>query len=441
MSKQNNTETESTGCSGLVPEVAPDTEQLSETWTPGPWVLEVCSAHQSFRIKLTEGKSVILGSGRQLSSPIRDSTVSTRHCRVSATPHGLLLEDLRSTNGTFVGGARVQSALISGTGGTFVIGCTSVTARPQPDTPPRVVTQPIPGFVAQTSLMRQLVSDIRSYARLQRPVLIQGESGTGKDLVARALHELSGRAGQYLPLNVAAFPEALVDSELFGHKKGAFTGATNNRVGAFELAHKGTLFLDEIADLLPQTQVKLLRVVEDGQVRPIGCPCPTQVSVRVISASWADLAERVHQGQFRADLYHRLSTVVLKVPTLKQRIGDIPALSAALLQRMQDEVGCKRLTGGAMARLVEYSWPGNVRQLSSVLYRAAIRTAGPLIGSRAIQLPTAPDLSGYRKRPVDALNLLDQHAGNVSAAARAAGVPRSTFRAWLDRAKTEPVAH
>jgi DNA-binding NtrC family response regulator len=263
-----------------------------------------------------------------------------------------------------------------------------------------------------------------------------GESGTGKDVVARAMHELSRRSGPLVPLNVGAIPEALADAELFGHQRGAFTGAVAARAGAFEQAHRGTLFLDEIAELTPAMQVRLLRVVEDGSVRPVGGVQPVSVDVRVISATWAPLRQRVEDGRFRADLYHRLSYVVIELPPLRERKSDIPALARALLVRSCDELGEKRLSSAAVARLVAHDWPGNVRELKAVLYRASIAAEGEEIGPEHVELglPSVAEARGPVLLPTRALELLHQFRGNVSAAARAARVPRSTFRAWLEKA-------
>jgi two-component system response regulator GlrR len=283
--------------------------------------------------------------------------------------------------------------------------------------------------------MRRLVAEARRCASLRASVLLQGESGSGKDVVARALHLLSRRPGQYVPLNVGAIPESLADAELFGHKRGAFTGAVIARAGAFEQAHRGTLFLDEIADLPPSVQVKLLRVVEDRQVRPIGSPHSVDVDVRVVSASWAILEDRVAEEKFREDLFHRISTFVIRVPPLRARKSDIPALAHALLARIRDETGPRSLGSAALARLVAHSWPGNVRELASVLYRAAVTADGEHIESSHVEAALAGP-SKARPRALsesEAVLLLREHGGNVSAAARTAGVPRSTFRSWLDK--------
>jgi DNA-binding NtrC family response regulator len=265
--------------------------------------------------------------------------------------------------------------------------------------------------------------------------LIQGESGTGKDLVARAIHALGRPNGPYVPLNVGAIAESLADSELFGHRRGAFTGAVAHRLGAFEQAHRGTLFLDEVAELSPGVQVRLLRVVEDGAVKPLGSQTSTNVDVRIISACWASLPTRVEEGRFRADLYHRLSTITLQLPPLRERRTDIRALATVLLHRLEPELGSKQLSTEALGVLVAHHWPGNVRELSSVLYRAAAAASGREILPQHLILQ-AKSPGPRRVRDIgcfDAQALLDSHDGNVSAAARAARIPRTTFRALLHK--------
>jgi DNA-binding NtrC family response regulator len=249
--------------------------------------------------------------------------------------------------------------------------------------------------------------------------------------------------GPYVPLNVGAISESLADSELFGHRRGAFTGAVAHRHGAFEQAHRGTLFLDEVAELSPGIQVRLLRVVEDGSVRPLGAQTSTSVDVRIVSASWASLSQRVAEGRFRGDLYHRLSMVTLLLPPLRARRCDIPALASELLRRLSNEVGLKQLSSAALAALVAHDWPGNVRELSSVLYRAASLATGDEIlpqhlslGEREAGPRRVQDIGRFDPRA-----LLAKHEGNVSAAARAAQMPRTTFRALLLKAELRPATY
>ncbi len=299
----------------------------------------------------------------------------------------------------------------------------------------------LPGLVGNSAPMQRLAAEVQRVAELSAPVLLLGESGTGKDVVARAVHALSGRRGRYVPLNAGALGESLADSELFGHCRGAFTGAVQARSGAFELADRGTLFLDEVADLAPSIQVKLLRAVEDGVVRQLGGSAPIQVHTRLVAATWAPLEQRVESGAFRADLFHRISTFVIRVPPLRQRRSDIPALCAALLTQKRDELGARHLSAGALVRLAAYPFPGNVRELFSIVYRAAVLGTEREISEAHIEaaIPALP-CSDIKVGRLDAQQLLHVHGGNVSAAARSARVARSTFRSWLRRQGGDPEA-
>jgi transcriptional regulator with PAS, ATPase and Fis domain len=410
-----------------------DTLELVRLPVRGVVALDVGSPEGTQTVELPEGRTLVIGSSRAADIRVQDRAVSARHCQVRAEERGVEVVDLASTNGLFVGAARLPSALLVEDGATFVIGSTSITARALTEREPGAV--PVaPGMIGSSPAMRRVAEALSRHARSRASVLLQGESGTGKDVAARALHGLSGRTGRYVPLNVGAFPDALADAELFGHRRGAYTGAVTNRTGAFELAHGGTLFLDEIAELSAATQVRLLRVVEDGSVRPLGAPQAVQVDTRVVSASWAKLEDRVADGRFRVDLFHRLATVTIVLPPLRQRKSDIPALARELLSRLANEVGPKRITSAALSRLTAHGWPGNVRELSAVLYRAAMSAPGEDILSEHLELADSPRgrVVRARSRPEDALEHLERH-GSVSAAARAAGVPRSTFRAWLAR--------
>jgi hypothetical protein len=426
--------------------VHPDTPELTDPTADtlvlpayradGDWLLEVGDPDEPRTLELGIGRALVLGSGRSADVRVCDRAVSSRHCAVTLTPEGVKVDDLGSTNGLYVGGARLASALLGEDGSSFVIGRTSVAVRRQSEGAPAEAPR-IPGLIGSSLPMRRVAEEVARHARSRQSVLLQGESGTGKDVVARALHGMSGRTGDYVPLNVGAFPDSLVDAELFGHRRGAYTGAVTSRAGAFEAAHRGTLFLDEVAELSAGAQVKLLRVVEDGLVRPIGGTHPVAVDVRVVSASWAPLESRSADGRFRVDLYHRLATVTIELPPLRRRKSDIPALCRVLLERLAPDVGDKRVTGSALARLVAHAWPGNVRELSAVLYRAAMAAPGVEIVASHVALPDVEPRPAPtpRSEPERAEALLDEHRGNVSAAAKAAGVPRSTFRSWLARTR------
>lgn len=378
---------------------------------------------------------LVLGSGPGADVRLVDPSVAPRHATVLLAEDGLCVRDVSSGAGLFVAGARVPQALLPVQDAHFVLGHISATLRVACDSEAAPEGNQVTELVGESAPMCRLRADVARIARLRAPVLLQGDSGTGKDVVARALHRLGGRRGSYVPMNMGAVSESLADSELFGHARGSFTGAVQARAGAFEQANGGTLFLDEIGDLAPSIQVKLLRVIEDGCVRPLGATHAINVQTRVVSATWVDLPTRVAEGAFRADLLHRISTVTLRLPALRERKSDIPLLARHLLSKMQSEVGPKRLTATALAALVHYSWPGNVRELASVLYRAAVFARGAEIDAPQV-INAFPQQVQARVRvmtPEYAQQLVDAEGGNVSAAARAAGVPRSTFRGWLTR--------
>ena len=221
--------------------------------------------------------------------------------------------------------------------------------------------------------MLELARLIRLVAPHQARVLIEGETGTGKELVAKAIFSLSDRAHKpYVVLNCAAIPEALLEAELFGHTRGAFTGAVQSRMGRIEAAHGGTLFLDEIGEMPPSLQAKMLRFLENGELQRVGDNETTRVDVRVLAATHQDLERRSEQGSFRLDLYHRLSVFPIQVPSLRDRLEDIPSLVEHLLTQIAKNAPRKQITEKALACLMGHSWPGNVRELGHVLHRAAI---------------------------------------------------------------------
>jgi DNA-binding NtrC family response regulator len=414
------------------PDSGLSTLELDEPMSGGPWSLELSGAGPRRVVRLVSGQTLTIGTAPSCQLVVEDPTVSGRHVSVVALASGIIVEDLGSKNGVYVGGARVAKASLRGGQGCFMIGRTSVTVRPALERQPAAPSPLIAGLVGSSEPMRRLGEEIRRVAVLDAPVLLQGESGTGKDVIARAIHGLSGRRGRYVPLNAGALGESLADSELFGHCRGAFTGAVQARSGAFEQADRGTLFLDEIADLAPSIQVKLLRAVEDGEIRPLGGAAPIRVRTRIVAASWAPLEQRIAKGSFRADLYHRLSIFVIRVPPLRQRKTDIPELVRVLLDSKREEIGERHLSRAALERLSSYGFPGNIRELFSIVYRAAALADSREVGVMDIEasLPVVQELEATATR-YDARQLLAAHGGNVSAAARSARVARSTFRSWL----------
>ncbi len=307
-------------------------------------------------------------------------------------------------------------------------------------------------MIGNSDSFRQLISEIDLVASSDLTVLITGETGVGKELVAQRLHDLSARADKpFITVNCAALPEHLVESELFGHVKGAFSGAIENRLGKFEVASTGTLFLDEIGELPLAVQATLLRVLQGGQLQRVGSDKPHVVDIRLIAATNRDLAEEVRTGRFRADLYHRLSVYPLRIPSLRERRDDIMLLAGAFAEENRWRVGVPslRFSDSARQALVGYSWPGNIRELEHLMARAALKAkkraaslkrqsvlslelhdldllaspsetvaeeSGDLLSLQPLVKDFRSSVDGYKKAVLE--EALRRSEGNVSAAAR-----------------------
>jgi DNA-binding NtrC family response regulator len=304
------------------------------------------------------------------------------------------------------------------------------------------------GLIGTSAATRKIIEEIRRLHQFSNTsVLITGESGTGKELIARAIHFGSARAkSPFVPINCVAIPAELAESILFGHVKGAFTGATADRKGCFELASGGTLFLDEIGDMPASLQVKLLRVLEDGYITPVGAPAAVKADVRIIAATNADLDARIAAGTFRSDLYFRLARYTIATAPLRDRIDDVMLLAAHLLRRFAAEMGIKEpsLSREAVVMLQSHSFPGNVRELKNIIERALIESGGEIIQPAHLRLPgvngaALPASAHHSKKEFAALlplnlsqaeDLLIQRAlqetdGNIADAARMLGVHRT----------------
>ncbi len=237
-------------------------------------------------------------------------------------------------------------------------------------------------MIGQSAAIREVFDFIRQVADTDVTVFIEGESGTGKELAARALHNLSPRrARPFVAANIGALPESLIESELFGHAKGAFTGANRRKAGWFEMAQGGTLFLDEIGEMPPKTQVDLLRVLEQREVRPLGSETTVPLDVRLVTATHREMEALVREGRFREDLFYRLNVVPLRIPPLRERRDDVPLLAEHFLRQAEARHlrDPKRIAGSAMRILCDYPWPGNVRQLRNCMERLVVTLEGPVI--------------------------------------------------------------
>ncbi len=300
------------------------------------------------------------------------------------------------------------------------------------------------GMVGKCDLIKSICQVIKRVAPMPSTVLIEGDSGTGKELAARAIHEWSGRSGSFVPVNCGAMSAELLESELFGHVKGAFTGARQAREGLFTYANGGTLFLDEIGEMPFAMQVHLLRILEERTVRPVGSNCEMAVDVRIVAATNCDLAEQVRNGRFREDLYYRLNVLAIRMPSLKERTTDIPALARHFMHTISVDLGIESpvLEEAELSRLQDYDWPGNVRELKNVIERSLLLNSSP---SQCLAGPAGMNtreearasnddvqLESVEKRHI--LRILEQERGNKSAAARLLGISRKTLerkvQAW-----------
>jgi len=286
-------------------------------------------------------------------------------------------------------------------------------SRPPGPPGPRPMPPPLPSggaalqrFAGSSEAMRQVRSLIQKVARSMAPVLLQGESGTGKELVARAIHGEGARAaGPFVAVNCGAIPEHLLEAEFFGYRKGAFTGAAEDREGFFQAAQGGTLFLDEIGDLPLAMQSKLLRAIQERSVRPVGAVTEVPVNLRLLSATHKDLGAEVAGGRFRQDLFYRLNVIQIRVPPLRERLQDLPDISATLLARIAQDAGVHpvpSLSDGALQRLAAYGFPGNVRELENVLHRALALSGATRLEASDLDLPEVQngDDSGFGSLPM-----------------------------------------
>ncbi len=377
--------------------------------------------------------------------------VSRRHLQITPHPNGAHLRDLESRNGTLVGGALVTDVVVA-PGSLITLGDCELLIEPNlpvVDVPLSQTTR-LGGMVGRSPGMRRLFSIIERVAPTDYTVLVEGETGTGKEIVARTIHEHSARRGQpYVVFDCAAAAETLLESELFGHVRGAFTGAATAREGAFRRAHGGTLFIDELNSMPLALQGKLLRALEARRIQPLGADADVEVDLRVIAAANVDLKAEVAAKRFREDLYFRLSVVCLQVPPLRERREDIALLARDFLRGAGVDV---EVTGPNLDRLVGYGWPGNVRELRNTIDRAlalagtrkvafdelpiSIGEASPTMAwPMMLDLPfkDAKDQLTRAFERVYVTTILERAKQNISEAARMAGLSRRGFFDLLRR--------
>jgi transcriptional regulator with GAF, ATPase, and Fis domain len=348
-------------------------------------------------------RPVVVGAGADCDVILPDPQASRRHAELSLLAAGVRVRDLGSTNGTFVHAARVTEVVVPLDGAIRIGGTTlSLSSGDLPTVAPSERRR-FGGMVGRSLAMRELFAVLELAAPTDATVLLCGESGTGKELAARALHDHSPRAR--VPLVVVdcgAITESLLDSQLFGHVRGAFTGADRDRNGAFVEADGGTVLLDEIGELPPAAQAKLLRALESRTVQPVGSDRPVAIDVRIVAATHRDLAQMVATGQFRFDLFYRLAVVHAIVPPLRERLDDLPGLVEHFYEGRRVEPG--PIDGDNLAALERHAWPGNVRELRNVLERAWAMSGG---GARFRELPLWVHAAAHGERPDTAAAAVD----------------------------------
>jgi DNA-binding NtrC family response regulator len=451
-------------------------EDAAEGGGPCIYVLLECDRPlaSSSRHALTDLDEVVVGRSpmrrasrneregtRRLALGVPDSRMSQVHARLVRDMGRWILEDAGSKNGVILNGERHERAVLED-GDLFEMGHTFFLFRegqgaPAVSFPRDCEAKEVP--IAAPGLLSFAPSLVRSFGELVQvsrapvSVLLQGETGTGKELLARAVHAMAGGDGAFVAVNCGALPETLVESELFGYVKGAFSGAAQDRLGLIRSADRGTLFLDEIGDLSLASQAALLRVLQEREVTPLGSSRPVRVNIQVVAATHHDLSAMVARDQFRRDLYARIAGFTVRLPGLRERREDMGLLVASLLPRVAPEgVEQIRLRVEAARALFNYEWPLNVRELEACL---GIATA--LAGRGVIKVEhlteavrgekqvasgshdTAPTLSPEEQEKRDELmELLRQHRGNISAVARAAGKARVQIHRWLRRYRLDP---
>ena len=416
---------------------------------------------------LVDGDVVRIGSRSGNDIALSDTTVSRRHAEVVRVADGVVLRDLGSTNGTFVGPVKVREVYLS-PDTRFRVGQTELVFAPA-DEVIDVLPSEEPFFenmVGGSLAMRELFGLLARVAPTELTCMVTGETGTGKELVSRALHNRSKRTKKpFVVFDCGAVSESLVESELFGHERGAFTGAVASRPGVFEMAHKGTVFLDEIGELPIELQPKLLRVLEQREVRRVGSGQTRQVDVRVVCATNRTLRDEVAAGRFREDLYYRLAVVELRLPPLRQRLEDIPLLVDHILRHCAHNAGVQDLTPEVNELFEAYRWPGNVRELRNVVERAlpfcdgtritlgtlpeamrvasqaAVRSSAAPAADLGVDAAAMSDLpfKHAKDQIIEAferqylVDLIERHDGNISRAARAADMDRKSISRLLKK--------
>ena len=424
------------------------------------------------RFCLRGADAVIIGRGDSLSMERReqdgvpvirigipDPRMSSTHARLESVLGNWVVQDAGSKNGTWMDGQRVTSSTLPDgalleLGDSFLLYREALPARGPDFVDARELRPPADRLATLSPVFAVELDRLGDMARSRVPILVRGQTGTGKEVIASAIHQLSGRPGRFIAVNCGALPEKLVESELFGYRKGAFSGAAEDRPGLVRSSDRGTLLLDEIGDLPLSAQATLLRVLQEEEVLPVGATHPIKVDLRVVASTHRDLDALAAEERFRVDLLARLSGFSLSLPPLRERREDLGLLIAALLRKLAGEAASHvTFTPEAARALLLHRWPQNVRELEKCLSGAIVLAREGVIGLEHLPAtlrapegtppptPAPPRLSKQeeeRRRHDELVALLRQHDGNITAVARALGKPRTQVQRWLRRLRVDP---
>jgi DNA-binding NtrC family response regulator len=441
--------------------VSDETRQLTDLLAGADVGLELLvldGSQAGTRVALSANRPLIVGQSDEATVALDDSSVSRLHLELRVDGPRVRAIDLKSTNGSYLGGHRFEAAELS-PGAVIRVGETHLqllTEGAQEPLPPSNATA-FGGLRGKSHAMRMAFAVLERAARTDTTVLITGETGTGKEVTADAIHRESRRGdGPFIVIDCASIPANLVESELFGHVKGAFTHASSDRAGAFRSANGGTIFLDEIGELPPDLQSRLLRVLETQTVKPVGSNTYEKVDVRVVAATNRDLEEEVRQRRFRSDLFFRLAVIRVHLPPLRQRPEDIPFLARHFAQEAAGDAERIALSPTAVAALMAHDWPGNVRELRNTIQQASALSPKQLSLAQALHpegepIPAANSFDAFfdmpfreaRKAAQAAFerayvqHAVEEAGGNVTKAAQKAGLHRNMVHRILAREPDE----
>ena len=396
---------------------------------------------------------------RQLNVALPGRQLSSTHARLQRVSSRWTVEDCHSTNGTFVNGARIERCVLAD-GDIIELGRTVLLYREALLTPvgtphdvdTRELTQLADGLKTLLPAHAHDLTVLQNVARSPLPLLLLGETGTGKEVLARAVHASSARSGPLVPVNCGAIPDSLIEGQLFGHVRGAFSGAVRDEVGLVRSADQGTLFLDEIGDLPASSQAALLRVLQEGEVQPVGSARSVKVDLRVLAATHRPLARLAKAEGFRSDLYARLNGFAHELPPLRERIEDLPILCESLLVRIcPTDASAVSFAPQAVTALLRHDWPLNVRELQQTLARAVVVAQGARLDlshlPRELRRASPPldddrEISDAERRDdglrLELIRQLTEHGANVSEVARSMGKARMQIHRWMKRYGLEP---